>query len=79
MREIVVIGSLVGAFAALVTAHVTLALGLLRRRPRWRGPVAFVVAPLAPIWGWAAGMRGRSVVWLAAAAVYAVARVADVR
>jgi hypothetical protein len=79
IRDIVVLGSLIGAFAALVTAHVTLALGLARRAPRWRAPVAFVVAPLAPFWGWSAGMRARSSVWVAAAVVYAIARIADAR
>jgi hypothetical protein len=73
IRDGVVLAVLVGAFATLVTAHVTLALGLARRTPRWRAPVAFVVAPLAPWWGWASGMRVRAVVWLAAVTIYAIA------
>ena len=77
VRDIVVLGALVGAFAVLVTAHVTLALGLCRRTPRWRAPVAFVVVPLAPAWGWRTGMRARSAIWVAAAVVYAVAAVVD--
>lgn len=64
---------LVVAFAALVTAHVTLALGLARRHPRWRALVAFFVVPLAPIWGWRERMRVRGVLWILSAAVYAVA------
>jgi hypothetical protein len=69
--EAVAIG-LVLAFAALVTAHVTIVAGLLARRPRWRAPVALVVAPLAPYWAWQA-MRARALVWVAAAAAYVVA------
>ena len=64
---------LVAAFAALLTAHVTLAVGLIRRAPRWHALVAFIVAPLAPWWGWQAHMRIRGALWVAAAAVYAVA------
>jgi len=64
---------LVAAFAALVTAHLTLAVGLLRRAPRWHALVALVVAPLAPWWGWQAHMRIRGVLWVASAAVYVAA------
>ena len=64
---------LVAAFAALLTTHVTLAVGLARRAPRWHALVALVVAPLAPWWGWQAHMRVRGALWMAAAAVYAAA------
>lgn len=64
---------LVVAFAALVTVHVTLAFGLLRRRPRWRGVVALLVAPLAPVWGWRERMRVRGILWFVAAVVYGIA------
>lgn len=64
---------LVAAFAVLLTAHVTLAVGLARRAPRWHALVALVVAPLAPWWGWQAHMRVRGALWMAAAAVYAAA------
>lgn len=69
----IVFPTLVVAFAMVLTVHVTLATGLARRRPRWRGLVALVVAPLAPIWGWQAGMRVRAAVWIAAAATYGIA------
>jgi hypothetical protein len=72
-RDIVVLAVLLGAFATLVTAHVTLALGLARRVPRWRAPVAFVVPPLAPWWGWQTNMRVRAGIWIVAAVVYAIA------
>jgi hypothetical protein len=71
-RDAVVLAVLVAAFATLVTVHVTLALGLVRRSPRWRGAVALVVLPLAPWWGWRAGMRARAAIWLVAAPLYAV-------
>jgi hypothetical protein len=71
-RDLLLLGGLVVAFATLVTAHVTLALGLARRRPRWRGLVALVVVPLAPMWGWRERMRVRGVLWIASAIAYAV-------
>jgi hypothetical protein len=73
-RDIVAVALMVCAFATLVTAHVTLALGLARRLPRWRAAVAFVVPPLAPWWGWQSRMRIRAGVWIAAAVAYAMAR-----
>jgi hypothetical protein len=69
---VLVLAILVLGFATLVTVHVTLALGLMRRGPRWRGLVALVVAPLAPWWGWQARMHVRGVIWIVAAAVYGV-------
>jgi hypothetical protein len=73
-RDEIVAGALLLAFAVVVTAHLTLVAGLAWRAPRWRALVALVVPPLAPYWGWD-GLRQRSVVWLAAAAVYVVLRV----
>jgi hypothetical protein len=70
--SLVVLGVLIVAFATLVTAHVTLAIGIARREPRWRGLVALVVVPLAPWWGWHERMRARGVVWIVAAVVYGV-------
>jgi hypothetical protein len=59
------------ALAAHVTAHVALLAGLARRRPRWRAVAAFVVPPLAPIWGWNE-MPKRAHAWAIAFAAYAV-------
>ena len=64
---------LVVSFAILVTTHVTLAFGLARRAPAGKALLAFVVAPLAPWWGWRAHMRVRGLLWMAASAVYVVA------
>ena len=74
--DIAIVITLVSAFALLVTAHVALAVGLVLRKPHWRGPVALVVPPLAPYWGLESGMRVRGVVWLAAIALYTAARIA---
>jgi hypothetical protein len=70
------VGILLVAFATLVTMHLTLAAGLLRRAPWWRAPLALVVAPLAPWWGWGAKMRVRSTLWVAAAVIYVAALLA---
>jgi hypothetical protein len=74
MRDEIVVAALVIAFATLVTAHVMLVVGLFARRPLWRAPVALVVAPLAPYWGYEQGMKRRAVAWVAAAVAYAVLR-----
>ncbi len=70
----VIVAALVLAFAVLVTAHVTLVVGLATRQPWWRAPVALFVAPLAPYWGYQAGLRRRAITWAAAAVGYAVFR-----
>lgn len=68
------LAGLVLGFATLVTVHVALTVRLaLRERPRWRGLVAFVVPPLAVIWGFRAGYRRMAVLWLAAVVVYLTA------
>jgi hypothetical protein len=70
IRDALHAGVLVLAFATLVTAHITLVLGLLRRPPWWRGVVGLLLPPLAPWWGWRGNMRVRSGLWVAAAVVY---------
>jgi len=59
-------------FAALVTVHVMLAIGLSRRVPRWRGPVALVVAPLAPWWAWGEKMRVGVTLWVVFGVAYLI-------
>jgi hypothetical protein len=78
-RDALHAGVLLAAFALLVTMHVTLAIGLLRRSPWWRAPVGFVVPPLAVWWGWQAKMRVRSALWGVAAVVYGAALVGAFR
>jgi hypothetical protein len=63
---------LVGALAGEIAAHVALIAGLVARRPRWRGLLAILIPPLAPYWGWSAGMHRRVYAWCAALALYAL-------
>jgi hypothetical protein len=72
-RDAVELAFVVLAFGALVTVHVALVCGLLARRPRWHGAVAFFLPPFAPYWGARQGLRGRTFAWLALAIAYVVA------
>ena len=65
--------ALVAAFALLVTLHVAICYGLLRRRHVAQGLGALVVPPLAPYLAFTRGMRGLAIAWIAGAALYAVA------
>jgi hypothetical protein len=75
MRDIVVVTTVVLAFAALITAHVAIVAGLVARPPRWRALVAFALPPAALFWAWNERMRVRACVWVGALVLYAVARV----
>lgn len=67
---------LVVALAAFVTAHVGLSAALaIAHKPRWRGLVALVVPPLAPVWGFVAKRRIGSILWCVFLAIYVAARV----
>ena len=62
-------------FVALVchtVAHVALVGGLAVRRSFGRATLALLMPPLAPYWGWEAGMRKRALLWLGALAAYAL-------
>jgi len=71
--DAIVAGAVVVAFAIVVTTHVAIAFGLIRRTPRWRAPLAFVVFPLAPYYAWREHMRVRTIIWSVFAVIYAVA------
>ncbi|MCC6551994.1 MAG: hypothetical protein IT372_03095 [Polyangiaceae bacterium] len=74
MKDVGALAILILAFATLVTVHVALAWRLaLRARPRWRGLVALVVPPLAPIYGLREGFRRSSALWLISVIVYVLA------
>lgn len=75
MKDMIVVGTLVLAFALFITAHVAITYGLVFRRPRWRAPLAFIVAPLAPYWAWREHMRIRAGIWAAALVLYVVATI----
>ncbi|HZU84237.1 MAG TPA: hypothetical protein VE987_15010 [Polyangiaceae bacterium] len=72
-RDAVVLGVLVLAFATLTTVHVSIALALARRPPRWRSAVALVLAPLAPWWALRERMLARGAAWIVAGVVYCAA------
>lgn len=72
VKDEVVFGSLVAAFAAFTTLHVLLAARLAVHRPRYRAALALVLAPLAPYWGWRAGLRRHVVGWFGALGAYAL-------
>ncbi len=75
MKDIVSVVTLILGFALFVTAHVAITFGLAMRRPRWRAPLAFFVAPLAPYWAWREHMRVRAGVWTGALVLYIVATI----
>jgi hypothetical protein len=72
VKDLVVVVTLVLAFALLVTTQVAIVYGLAFRAPRWRA-VAALFAPLAVYWAWREGMRVRMVVWCVALGLYVVA------
>jgi hypothetical protein len=77
VKDAIILAGLVLGFATLVTVHVALAYRLtVRARPRWRGPVALVVPPLAVIWAFKEGWRRSAVVWLGAVLIYVIALIA---
>ena len=53
-------------------AHVAIAIGLARDRRVARAALAFLLPPLAPLWGWREGMRRRVLAWAGALACYAI-------
>ncbi|MDP9002081.1 MAG: hypothetical protein M3O46_18465 [Myxococcota bacterium] len=56
---------------AFASAHVALVAGLAHLHPRWRALLAVAIPPLAPWWGWRAGMRRRTIAWGVALLLYA--------
>jgi hypothetical protein len=72
MKDLIVVALLLVAFAFVVTMHVAIALGLAKRKPRWRALVAFVVPPFAPYWAWQEHMRKRMGLWLGGVVAYLV-------
>jgi hypothetical protein len=72
--DLVVTVALAAVAASWFTFHVALSVGLLRRHPRWRGLVGFLVAPLAPFFGLSARLRVRSVAWIVLAVAYLILR-----
>lgn len=72
MRDVVVVGLMIVAFAWVVTTHVAIAYGLLRRRPRWRALVALTLVLPGVYWAWREQMRTRVWLWAGGVVVYLV-------
>jgi hypothetical protein len=53
-------------------AHVAIAVTLAREGAWDRAVAAFLLPPLAPVWGWRAGRRLFVYAWTSALAVYAI-------
>jgi hypothetical protein len=68
----VVLGALLVSFAAFITTHIVIAVRLLvSAKPRYRGIVAFVVLPLAPMWAYRERWRWLCWTWIGSVAAYA--------
>jgi hypothetical protein len=77
MNDFAVVAVLALSFATLLTVHVVICVRLVFVADRrWRGLVAFVVAPCAPWWAHDQSWRMLVRVWVVALVVYALARVA---
>jgi hypothetical protein len=74
MKDVLVLGALVVGFAAAMTFHIALVVGLAHRIGPARGFIALVIPPLAPYWGFGVRMRVRSVAWIVSVVIYIVAR-----
>jgi hypothetical protein len=74
--DIAIMLTLVGSFAILSTTHLGLAVALTLKKPRWRGPVALLVPPLAPYWGHGAKLRKASYLWVVSLFIYVLALLA---
>jgi hypothetical protein len=80
VKDTIVLAVLLLAFASFVTVHVAIAVRLLlRKEDRWRGALAWIVPPLAPLWAVQRGWRRSAVIWLSSVVVYAVALIAALR
>jgi len=75
LKDMILVGAVVLAFALLVTAHLAIIVGLVAKTPRWRALAALVFAPLAPYWAWREHMRVRAGLWAAGLVIYVIALV----
>ena len=78
-RDELVFVALVLAFAAFVTSHVALCFGIASHKPRIRALVAFVVVPLAPVWGVKDRLHKRVALWIGSALAYVALRLIAAR
>jgi hypothetical protein len=64
--------ALAAALVAFAATHIALVAGLASMRLWRRAAVAAAVLPLAPWWGWEAGMRRRTIAWVTTLCLYTV-------
>lgn len=68
------------AFATFVTTHVAIAVRLLlRKEDRWRGALAWIALPMAPLWAFRRGWRRSAGIWVGSVAAYVVALIIALR
>lgn len=80
MKDAVIFGVLLLAFATFVTSHVAIAVRLLlRKEDRWRGALVWIAVPLAPLWAYRRHWRVSAIAWVASVLVYAIALIAALR
>ena len=80
MKDTVVLGLLLVSFATFLTAHVAISVRLLlQREARWRGALALVAAPRAPLFAFRRGWRASAGIWVGAVVVYAIALIVALR
>ena len=69
----VVLGALLVCFAASITTHVAIAVRLMiRAKPRYRGVIALLVPPLAPMWAYRERWTKSCWLWVGSVCAYAV-------
>lgn len=74
VKDTIVLAVLVLAFATLVTTHLVIAVRMMWRvQPRYRGLVALVVPPMAPVWAWGQRWTKLASLWVGAVVIYAAA------
>ncbi len=75
VKDVAVVTAMLLSFATWVTTHLLIVLRLLvKLRPRYRGLLALVLLPLAPVWAHEQGWRRSCWVWVGAVVGYALAR-----
>jgi len=74
MKNTVVLAVLVSSLATLLLTHLTIAVKLVRQvKPRYRGLLALLVPPLAPLWAYRQRWQRLCWLWVSAVLIYATA------
>ena len=80
MKDAILLIVLLIAFATFITTHVSIAVRLLaRREDRWRGALAWIALPLAPLWAFQRRWRGSAGLWVGSVVVYSIALIVALR